>query len=233
MLIVHCGHHRCGTVWFDRLFRRLAKATGLAYARGDHEHLRDGPVDILLDDHSSVAPARLPPFRGSHIRRDPRDVLVSCYFYHLWADEPWLQEPRERHGGRSHQAALQAATRDEGLLLELEASAGHQIAGMMAWALARHDFLEVTYEELVSDEAGAFARLFAHWDLEGDVRDAAWHAVALTRFERQTGRKLGEAAERRHMRSGLPGQWQEVLGPAHLQALDVRFPGYLEVLGYR
>ena len=31
--------------------------------------------------------------------RDPRDVIVSGYFYHQWTDEPWANEPRPELGG--------------------------------------------------------------------------------------------------------------------------------------
>ncbi len=232
MLIVHCGHHRCGTVWFNRIFRNLCTSAGLTYLRGSQAQLAASRADIFFQDHSRIEPENLPPFRGSHIRRDPRDVLVSCYFYHLWSDEPWLKLPREKHEGRSHQEMLQASSLEDGLLIELDASAGHQIQSMIDWARTRDGFHEVRYEDLIHAPQPAFAALFRGWGLDGGLQQQAWDAVEAARFEKYAGRKIGEIGERHHLRSGRPGQWRDSLGEMHLRALEERFPGYLAVLGY-
>jgi hypothetical protein len=232
MMIVHCSHHRCGTVWFDRIFRRISRYAGLSYFRGAQSKL---PPDtaIFFQDHSEVTPEELPPHRGTHIRRDPRDVVVSCYFYHLWADEPWLHEPRARFEGMSYQEKLKSLPESDGLLLEIEGSGGNTIRNMLEWALRERRFLEIRYEDLIADEAGEFARIFEHYMLDGSALDAAWLAVEQCRFQRMTGgRRVGEVKEGDHLRSGNPGSWREHLEGRHLAKMEELFGDVPAVLGY-
>jgi hypothetical protein len=46
------------------------------------------------------------------------------------------------------------------------------------------------------------------------------------------GRARGEADAMHHYRRGTPGEWREVLAPAHLAALDEEFPGLISLMGY-
>ena len=60
-LIVHCGHHRCGTVWFHRIFKALAERLALTYHRGQQSGLTDG-ADLFFQDHSRIDQTTLPSF---------------------------------------------------------------------------------------------------------------------------------------------------------------------------
>ena len=43
------------------------------------------------------------PFKAIITVRDPRDIIVSGYFYHMTTHEPWVHQPRSDYGGKSYQ----------------------------------------------------------------------------------------------------------------------------------
>ena len=53
-----------------------------------------------------------------HMVRDPLEVCVSGYQYHLNATEPWVLAGRAELGGLSWQRYLRAAPREQGILVE-------------------------------------------------------------------------------------------------------------------
>src|SRR4051794_32795369 len=83
--LVHCAYHKVGTVWWGNILRAVAENCGLRYVEvsGPEEICS---ADVYLFQHSrhfDRSRFAETPFRGTHMIRDPRDVLVSGYFYHL------------------------------------------------------------------------------------------------------------------------------------------------------
>eukprot|EP00899_Mesostigma_viride_P028874 jgi/Mesvir1/9171/Mv06911-RA.1 len=73
----------------------------------------DAPLDTLRQS--------LPKgFRAVVHVRDPRDLVVSGYFYHLAANEAWLLEPKEWFDGLSYQEYLQSVPKEQGLHEEMK-----------------------------------------------------------------------------------------------------------------
>jgi hypothetical protein len=103
-LIFHGAHHKMGTVWITRVLESIAQVYGLSVQKIklDTEPLLPG-TDICIAMHSDLKLARIGDFVGSHMIRDPRDAIVSGYFYHLWTTEAWVLEPRAELDGRSFQ----------------------------------------------------------------------------------------------------------------------------------
>lgn len=124
-LLVHCCHHKAGTVWI----RRVLESVGPHYGWKLVTVTRDGKFrarpgrHFLLDPHSMINREELPPFRGSHMIRDPRDMVISAYFYHLKTAEAWVHLPRERFGGRSYQEYLNSFDKEEGMAVQIRESA--------------------------------------------------------------------------------------------------------------
>jgi len=104
-LIVHSCYHKVGTHWFNNIFNSLAKELGLKYQYCAQIDLKR-EADLYLDDHSKVDFSSLRPYFASHMIRDPRDVIISGYFYHLWCAEAWCTTPQARYGGKSYQQSL-------------------------------------------------------------------------------------------------------------------------------
>jgi hypothetical protein len=213
-LLLHCCHHKTGTVWFQRVLRAVGTHFGLPY-----ENLRGrspGRWTRVAVQHDSVIDiARLPAFVGSHMVRDPRDVVVSGYHYHLWTTEPAIVAPDPAYDGRSYQDHLRSLDTKRGLLAEIERASRRVLVTMAAWEYDRPQFLELRYEDAIIDEAGTFGRLFRHYGFTDAATSAAVEIAGRFGFERQEQRRLGEAQEGRHLRSGAIGQWQEIFDDDH------------------
>lgn len=122
-LILHCAYHKAGTVWFRKIFDDLAKRYGLRLEQGIRGKSIDPESDIALYPHSwdfnrEILNAR--SFRGTHMVRDPRDLVVSSYIYHLRTDEAWALRPNKKWGGVSYQQYLNSLNSYDGLMTEIE-----------------------------------------------------------------------------------------------------------------
>lgn len=84
----------------------------------------------------------LEDLHGVHVVRDPRDILVSAYFSHLYSHQtdswPELREHREN---------LRKVSKEEGLYLEMEFS-GYVFESMERWDYDRSALLELQFEQL-------------------------------------------------------------------------------------
>jgi hypothetical protein len=112
---------------------------------------RDAPAScaVIFEDHSNFDLAALTvPFRGLHMIRDPRDVIISGAFYHRHAAEKWLHRRQWRFGLKSCQTAINACpTEEKALLFEMENAAGRTIRAILDWDYTNPCFFEVRYEE--------------------------------------------------------------------------------------
>ena len=232
--IAHCSHHKAGTVWFMRVLSSLAENYGLRFLEHDLGSSA-ADADVVVYNHSRYfdwADYEGRALRGTHLLRDPRDVAVSGYHYHLWTEEKWARLPRESFGGQSYQEELQRLDFEQGLLLEIEVTSALQLKEMLAWDYDRPEFLELRYETFIEDDVAGFRRVFEHYGLTPAATERALEAVADASFARVTGRELGESDAQSHLRSGRPGEWREQFGPAHVAKFKEVAPGALARLGY-
>lgn len=164
--------------------------------------------------------------------RDPRDLLVSGYFYHKKGVEPWtrVKNPTEkdyevvnghipdkvREAGMSLYEFLNECDMNEGLLTELEFRRNH-FESLSKW-LAYSDprILFIDYFEIMSNEVKAFARLGEHHHFNFIQMKALSYFV--NRY------KASNSKNNSHIRNPSPGQWKKTLTPECLTALDRGFP---------
>ena len=226
-LVVHCGHHKAGTVWFRQVLLSIIRHYGLRQQEGRAGALDPG-TDLAFYAHAGSF--RLDqvggrPFRGSHVVRDPRDLVVSGYEYHQVCHERWTRRPNPAYGGLGYQDYLRSLSEHDGLMAEIEWMATATAAEMSDWDYHRPEFLELHYEEAVADESGTFATLLRWYGF-----DEAAVAVGLEAVDRLSLRRGG--AIPRHARSGRPGEWQDRLAPDHIERFK-ELTGDLTVrLGY-
>lgn len=163
--------------------------------------------------------------RGSHVIRDPRDLVVSGYEYHLVTTEAWATRPDPRFGGASYQAHLRGLDEHDGLMAEVDRLSRETAPALRAWDYGQPDFLELRYEDVVADEEAGFRRLFEWYGFT-----ARAVAVGLDAVDRLSLRNGGALPG--HARSGVPGEWRVRLGPDHLERLDALTDGLVTRLGY-
>ena len=244
--LVHCSYHKCLTVYYGRVmqsvFNRCLPWSG-GY-RHFNSHLDDFYGDFRNHRVASVNNrfldcSRLGEFRISRFIRDPRDLVVSGYFYHRRGAEPWtlIEAPGPedwyfangavpegmREGGRSFAAHLQSIPEEEGLLAEIEFRR-HHFESMARWPSRHPDIVTRRYEDIIGNEAQVFDELFEFY--------------RLSRLERALGRRfarrytLGKRNADPHVRDPAPEQWRRHFTPRVRRAFDAGYGALVKQLGY-
>lgn len=210
-LVVHCSHHKVGTVWFKRVLEAVADNYGLKFEAQGH-HSPSENTEVLFFDNAFRFKREYVEdrnFRGSHIIRDPRDLVVSAYHYHLRTTEAWALKPSEELGGKSYREYLGSLNAHDGLLAEITRRARSGLASMSTWDYNQPEFLELRYEDVLRDEASAFENLFRHYGFRSSECLAS---VGIARgFSLDAVRRLQDE----HVRSGQPGEWRTAFEPSH------------------
>jgi hypothetical protein len=244
--LIHCSYHKCLTVYFGRvmntLFNRCLPWSG-GY-RHYNSHLDDfyrgfAAYRVASINNRALDLARLGRFRISRFVRDPRDLVVSGYFYHRRGAEPWLtiDAPTTetwyfangvvpeglRASGLSFARYLQSVPKEEGLLAELEFRSWH-FESMTRWPAEHPDIVTYRYEDVVGNEVAVFRRLFEFYGLSPVER---WlGALLVNRYA--IGSRTGDP----HVRNPSAGQWRTHFTPRVREAFDARYADLVKRLGY-
>jgi hypothetical protein len=175
-LRVFYGHHKCATAWIDGILREVSLHLGARFRIVHRERdLRGAPtlgalveresVDVLAYTNATAAlAATLPPHRGFHVVRDPRDVIVSAYYSHLHS-----HSTRHWPELEAHREALRQLPLEEGLMREIEFSAP-QFDDMAAWDYEQPHVLELRMEALTAAPRQHFAHVLGWLGLLDDGR---------------------------------------------------------------
>ncbi len=232
-LIVHCCYHKCLTVYFYRVMQKVATAFGMHCQYFNWREKLDPKTDMLLIPHSQIDFGLLSNYVGTHIVRDPRDLLISAYFYHLRTDEEWCARPNPAHTSRppdvSYQQHLKSLDQEQGLLYELNHVAGKMAELMGQWDYDNRKILELRYEDVIGNERDTFAKVFSWYGFSGDRLQIAieiGESLALSNVSKQD-------KNFKHARQGSRvGQWQDFFTPAIKASFKRRFGDLLIRLGY-
>lgn len=201
------GHHKCATGFIDGILREICWHMGLNF-QIVHEprHFADDgslpayvatrKVDLLAYTNADAEhTADLPLYRGFHVVRDPRDVLVSAYFSHLHSHstENWPELA-------AHRDALQSVSKEEGLFLEMDFSRRF-FEHMAQWDYDQPHILELKMETLTQNPDYWFVEIMRFLDMigpepESDLQELVRSATMRMNRLNQTGRRF--------MPAGLP-----------------------------
>ncbi len=230
-LVVHCTHHKAGTLWLQSILKVLAGVYALPFKSCAQTEWTD-TVGFFLQDHSEIEPEKLPDFVGSHLIRDPRDMAVSAYFYHKWCDEPWVHVPLPEYGDTTLQKHLNGLPQDEGLMVEIRRGNKRDIRGIKRWSYADPRFFELKYEDLIADPQTHFTALFTHYGFNQEALALGLKIADDLHFDNRTRRSMGKEKKKSHMRSGKPGQWRDYFTEAHKDLFKEIHGDLLVRLGY-
>lgn len=252
-LIVHITYHKCLTLYYKRIMNRLTAEFPFTWHNynGDsvgftHAALEgSGKRIVCLSDRDDVPWEKLPPYRGSHFIRDPRDLIVSGYHYHLWTKETWCQAPdfpwryyiqrpffelvepdaRKYPQNVSYQAYLNSLDQERGMILEMIFRRDALIQ-MQRWNYHNPLVMELRYEEVIGNEPDAFRRLFEHYRFAKPVCARGVEIADTLRLDKQN------KGESKHLRRGETQQWKTEM-PERVQNVFKQAHGDLLVqLGY-
>jgi hypothetical protein len=244
--LIHCSYHKCLTVYFGRIMsavfnRCLPWSAGYRHYNSHLDDFYDGfrAHRVASINNRALDLERLGRFRLSRFIRDPRDLVVSGYFYHKRGAEAWLtiDSPTEadwyfangrvpeklRAAGGSFAEYLNSVSEEDGLLAELEFRERH-LESMTRWPADHPDIVTFRYEDVVGNEAEVFDALFDFYGLGPLERQlGAWFARRYA---------LGSRGADPHVRNPASGQWRQHFTPRVRRAFDADYAGLVEALGY-
>lgn len=246
--IAYFGHHKSGSTYIKSVLRAalgaslhvefLSTRLPLGYEKDPaqaariaraYRRLNETPSTVVSHGNADRAVvqtlAEHGPLRGFHIIRDPRDLMVSGYFWHISDlsvdSNPWNAERRARLRAEPDQEA--------GLLREVEFSRCYFDA-MAEWDYARPDILEMRFETMIADPLPFLRDAFAFVGLPtGDLE----RIVAEHDFQRLAGgRSRGQEAREQKYRKGIAGDWRNHFTPRITDAFKRHCGDLLVRLGY-
>jgi len=162
-LRVYFGHHKCMTTWVSRLLGRVCNELNWNFVReisrpldmSLSEYIQKTKADMLSYANPDLAIVQtLGDFVGFHIIRDPRDMLVSAYFSHLYS-HPTDKWPELT----AYRAELQTLSKDDGLLWEME-YLGREFERLYEWDYAQENVLELKMEDVIANPYDQMVRAF-------------------------------------------------------------------------
>jgi hypothetical protein len=239
------GHHKSGTRYIGLIFEEFCEQFDIDFHEINNPKWFGYDIERKLPDHRPICAKymnakyryveTLRDFRGFHVIRDPRDLAVSAYFSHLHShstrDWPELVEHREK---------LRALDFDDGLLADMEftdqlVTDGFPITvfpAMDQWNYDDPRILEMRFEDVVRDPLAHLTKAFAFIGLfdpaSSDHRECLERLVRDYSFKHMSGgREPGQADDRHHYRSGVPGEGRSRLKPVHLRWFEDRYPALL------
>lgn len=237
-------HHKTGTVWMRRTFHKFATAESIPVVRVNQRSLlkelpSDGPA--LVVNWSSSFPMALfnhPQARFLHIIRDPRDVLLSGYRYHLVAptgNEKFLRTPHKSLSGKTYQEHLNSlSSRVEGLLFEMEHKHAETLTEMLLWPYGHPHTVDLRYEDLINDtDCALFDAAIRGLDVpafdHNRLMKSYWDHSLFGALADPKNRKPNVKS---HIKSASTAQWRSNLPREVATGYAARFSAALAALGY-
>jgi len=222
------SHHKTGTYWLASIFHAICKEYSLCFFHGKQADL-PATYAVFMENHSKFNFAALDKhFRGLHIIRDPRDVIISACFYHQKSREKWLQIPQRLFQGLTYQERLgRCKNLDEQIHFEMEHSSIDTIKDMIRWNYTLDSFFEVKYENLIIDiDLTLFHRIFIFLGFPASV------LPRLRKIAYDNSLSAVQLKKGNHIRSGEPGQWRKYFKESHRNRFLELFGDALILLGY-
>ncbi len=250
---VHCGFHKCLTMYTRKIYRRASIAMMFSA-----ERFRNPPIgfrhyfhriDAWMEDCvrygvSSLSGHSLKLDQFKDIRvvrfiRDPRDLVVSGYFYHKRGGEHWCLYkdpsnidyevvngvvPENLPADQSLQGYLNQVSLEEGLKAEIQFRRKH-FESMMRWPHKDERVKTYKYEDVIGNEYETFKEILTFFGKPRWIADRAGKDALRYR----AGKK---EAKKGHVRNPQSQQWRELFSPALKKQFTDTYGDLLARYGY-
>lgn len=248
MKLVHSSYHKCLTVYYSRVMSSIYNRLYI-HSKG-YMHFNSLIDDFYREiDRYKVASvnnhvvdvAKLgSDFRLTRFIRDPRDLVVSGYFYHLKGSEDWCNivdpkpedlavvngvRPAEMKQGESYSSFLKRLSTEDGLCAEIEFRKKH-FQSMSLWPMDDERIKVFRYEDIVNNELAVFDEIFNFYELSWITKKIGRHFV-----QSYSAKAITNSAA--HIRNAKPSQWKDQFTPKVQEAFDAEFKDTLGMYGYQ
>jgi len=135
----------------------------------------EADTDIWLQHHSHVDFDKLDrPVIGTHMIRNPCAIIVSAYEYHKTTIEGWANRKIKILNGVTYKSILNSLDLENGVIFEMKndfyvESSKNTIMDIYNWDYKRPNFLELKFEDLMTDYNGTLANMFKHYGFSKDM----------------------------------------------------------------
>ncbi len=237
--IVHFSYHKCLTVFYGGVLRAIWPTYQHCNSWIDLFYERQKTDRITSVNNQSIDFSRLQtPYAASHFIRDPRDLVVSGYFYHkrgaeAWCRIPWPDEmkwqavngtiPEGLVTGQSYAEFLESISLEDGLIAEMQFRKKH-FEAMEAWDYQNPRCIEIRYEDFVHNEIPTLHKIFDHYLLEEESR--------IRGLDIAEKHRVGRNAFPGHIRDPEPEQWKKYFTPRLQEYFGILYPSLLAKTGY-
>ena len=200
-IIIHCCHHKTGTVVMDKILRAVSNHFNIKYQYCPQKNLEDD-TDIWLDDHSHADFSKINrPIVGTHMIRNPCSVIVSAYEYHKQTNEPWANKKIKNMDGVTYKEVLNSLNPQDGLIFEMKndlyvESSKNTIMDIYNWDYKKPNFLELRFEDLMNNYDGTLGNIFKHY---GFSREMIVKGIELSRKFNLRNKTVDDLKENRHV----------------------------------
>jgi len=259
--LIFFGHHKCASSWATNVINCIQKVTGYEISHQPGENI--APTKLIVYRNSKYEYVkRYKKFKGFHIIRDPRDIVVSAYFSHLKTHSielmPVLDELRPK---------LQNSSIEEGLYIEMDFLQSI-FKDLYEWNYDNKDILEYKFEEITSlTDQDFFFEIFNSWDIVAkhqnpfaysklylkslanklynrkvtpqQFKDIKIPEKLLAQYvSRNTFKSLANGRDKNqedvnsHYRKGIPGDWKNYFSEEHKEYFIEKYDDLLIKLGY-
>jgi hypothetical protein len=252
------SYHKSGTTLLLHTMTKVSARLGLSLENHYGQVEQVGPdADIVLLPHSVLRGSIARPYRAIRLIRDPRDIWVSGYLYHLRCDEEWCinvnldptlpigwpkvdhsvahwpeawkRQYLQRLDGRSYQQNLRDRSPAAGLDFELAGYTGWTLTTMREWTLNGLDALDVKLEDVMADFDGTMLRIFDHFGFTTAQSEAALEVARTEDVRRMDDRAM---AQRPQIHSRTISKWREMLSPAQIADFEAAHGDLIRAFGY-
>ncbi len=246
--LVHCSYHKCLTSYFSKTMKLLFNRFLRFSIKRRYKHF-SSYIDDFYNHHSEYFLSsinnhyldfnKLNDFKISRFIRDPRDMIVSGYFYHKKGAENWCNiiGPNENDWKRvngnlnknlghthSYTSYLNSLSLEDGLIAEIDFRKYH-FESMFLWPMNDKRIKVFRYEEIIGNEKDVFEEIFDFYEL-------SW-------FEKKIGVVIAEklSASKQigltnHIRNPKPGQWKQYFTTKVNNYFELHYSKLLEIYNY-
>jgi hypothetical protein len=182
---------------------------------------------------------KLGDFRITRFIRDPRDLVISGYFYHKQGLERWSKIKGPRPGAwkmvngnipeglqanESFSEYLQRLPLEEGIIAEIEFRKNH-FESMSLWPEQDPRIKIFKYEDIIGNEKQIFRTIFDFFE-----RPFLEKQLGLFLADKYSYGKIHRAD--RHIRNPAPGQYKEYFTERLNNYFNSRYETLIKKLGY-